>query len=34
MSVRDPDKWYESYMASLLWLYSTWSSKPFLCMRH
>lgn len=29
LSVRDPDKWYDSYVASLLWLYSTWWFKPF-----
>ena len=28
MSVRDPDKWYDSYVASLLWLYQTWWFKP------
>ena len=34
LSVRDLDKWYDSYVASLLWLYSTWWSKPFSYMRH
>ncbi len=29
LSVRDPDEWYDSYVASLLWLYSTWWFKPF-----
>lgn len=29
LSVRDPDKWYDSYVASLLWLYQTWWFKPF-----
>lgn len=29
LSVRDPDKWYDSYVASLLWLYRTWWFKPF-----
>lgn len=29
LTVRDPDKWYESYVASLLWLYRTWWFKPF-----
>ena len=33
LSVRDPDKWYDSYVASLLWLYSTWWSKPFSYIR-
>ena len=29
LSIRDPDKWYDSYVASLLWLYRTWWFKPF-----
>ena len=29
LSVRDPGKWYDSYVASLLWLYRTWWFKPF-----
>lgn len=29
LTVRDPDKWYESYVSSLLWLYQTWLFKPF-----
>ncbi|CAL8471246.1 g10788 [Coccomyxa elongata] len=29
LTVRDPEKWYESYISSLLWLYQTWLFKPF-----
>ncbi len=29
LTVRDPEKWYESYVSSLLWLYQTWLFKPF-----
>ena len=25
----DPEKWYTSYVNSLLWLYRTWWFKPF-----
>lgn len=34
LSAWDPDKWYDSYVALLVWLYSTWESKPFSYMRH
>jgi hypothetical protein len=29
LTVRDPDKWYDSYVSSLLWLYRTWWFKPW-----
>ncbi len=29
LTVREPEKWYESYVNSLLWLYQTWLFKPF-----
>ena len=29
LTVRDPEKWYVSYRASLLWLYQTWWFKPW-----
>jgi hypothetical protein len=32
LTVRDPEKWYESYVNSLLWLYQTWWFKPFACV--
>jgi hypothetical protein len=29
LTVREPEKWYDSYVNSLLWLYQTWLFKPF-----